>query len=208
LVSSTVLGVLVSGRGSNLQAILDAIREGKINAKIGVVISDKKDAFALQRVKGLGIATEVIERKDFATKRQFEEALVNTLCEHNVELVVLAGFMRLLGSDFISAYPGKIMNIHPALLPSFPGLNAQKQAIEYGVKMSGCTVHFVDEGMDSGPIILQQAVPVASSDTAETLAARILEVEHVLYPRAISLYCKGRLTLNGRQVVITDENVK
>jgi len=205
LVNSTVLGVLVSGRGSNLQAILDAINAGKINAKISVVISDKADTFALKRVAGLGIATAVIERKAFASKDQFEAALVAELKDHKVELVVLAGFMRLLGNKFISAYPGRVMNIHPALLPAFPGLNAQQQALDYGVKLSGCTVHFVDEGMDSGPIILQQAVPVESSDTEETLAARILEVEHILYPRAISLFCQRRLSLKNRQVVITDE---
>ncbi|MBP2649867.1 MAG: purN [Firmicutes bacterium] len=205
MVNSTVLGVLVSGRGSNLQAILDAINAGKINAKISVVISDKADTFALKRVAGLGIATAVIERKAFASKDQFEAALVAELKDHKVELVVLAGFMRLLGNKFISAYPGRVMNIHPALLPAFPGLNAQQQALDYGVKLSGCTVHFVDEGMDSGPIILQQAVPVESSDTEETLAARILEVEHILYPRAISLFCQRRLSLKNRQVVITDE---
>ncbi|MBP2655945.1 MAG: purN [Firmicutes bacterium] len=204
----TVLGVLVSGRGSNLQAILDAIGAGLLKAKIGVVISDNADAQALNRVAGLGIATAVIERKSFASKIDFETAIVAELKSHQTELVVLAGFMRLLGRNFISSFSGRVMNIHPALLPAFPGLEAQKQAINYGVKISGCTVHFVDEGMDSGPIILQEAVLVNTDDTVETLSKRILEVEHVLYPRALKLFCEGRLSIDGRRVIITDDDSK
>jgi len=207
-VNRTVLGVLVSGRGSNLQAILDAIGAGLLKAKIGVVISDNADAQALNRVAGLGIATAVIERKSFASKIDFETAIVAELKSHQTELVVLAGFMRLLGRNFISSFSGRVMNIHPALLPAFPGLEAQKQAINYGVKISGCTVHFVDEGMDSGPIILQEAVLVNTDDTVETLSKRILEVEHVLYPRALKLFCEGRLSIDGRRVIITDDDSK
>lgn len=201
----TVLGVLVSGRGSNLQAILDAILAGRIKAKIGVVISDNPAAQALKRVAGMDIATAVIERKKFATKSDFEKAIVAELSLHHVELVALAGYMRILGSEFISQFPGRIMNIHPALLPAFPGLDAQAQAIDYGVRVSGCTVHFVDEGVDSGPIILQEAVPVEEGDDAHTLAERILHVEHRLYPRAIRLYTEGRLKIVGRKVVITEK---
>lgn len=202
--SNTVLGVLVSGRGSNLQAILDAVQAGRIPAQISVVISDKADAYGLERARQAGIPAIVIERKPYESKAAFEQALVACLQEHQVELVVLAGFMRILGSDFISAYRGAIMNIHPALLPSFPGLHAQQQAIDYGAKVSGCTVHFVDEGMDTGPIILQQAVPVESGDTADTLAARILIEEHRLYPQAIALFCRGQLACDGRRVLIKE----
>lgn len=201
----TVLGVLVSGRGSNLQAILDAILAGRLRAKIGVVISDNPQAQALKRVAGMDIATAVIERKRFAAKSDFEKAVAAELSLHHVELVVLAGYMRILGSDFISRFPGRIMNIHPALLPAFPGLDAQAQAIDYGVRVSGCTVHFVDEGVDSGPIILQEAVPVEAGDDAHTLAERILHVEHRLYPRAIGLYAEGRLKIVGRKVVISEK---
>jgi phosphoribosylglycinamide formyltransferase-1 len=200
-----VLGVLVSGRGSNLQAIFDAIQAGRLKAKIGVVISDNPEALALKRMAGFGIATTVIERSRFANRENFEMAVAEELNVHHVELVVLAGFMRILSPQFVSLFRGRIMNIHPALLPAFAGLDAQAQAIDYGVKVSGCTVHFVDEGMDTGPIILQEAVPVKDDDTAQTLAERILHVEHVLYPRAISLYCEGRLRIEGRKVVITEK---
>ncbi len=201
----TVLGVLVSGRGSNLQAILDAILAERLKAKIGVVISDTPDALALKRVAGFDIATAVIERKKFADKRAFEQAITRELGLHHVELVVLAGFMRILSSEFIGQFAGRIMNIHPALLPAFPGLDAQAQAVRYGVRVSGCTVHFVDEGVDTGPIILQEAVPVAEDDDEHTLAERILHVEHKLYPRAIGLYCEGRLRIEGRKVLIGEK---
>lgn len=201
----TVLGVLVSGRGSNLQAILDAILAERLKAKIGVVISDSPDALALKRVAGFDIATAVIERRKFADRAAFEQAIAKELGLHHVELVVLAGFMRVLGSEFIGRFPGRIMNIHPALLPSFPGLDAQAQAVRYGVKVSGCTVHFVDEGVDTGPIILQEAVPVLDGDDEHTLAERILHVEHKLYPRAIGLYCEGRLRVEGRKVIISEK---
>ena len=198
----TILGVLVSGRGSNLQAILDAINADRLTAKIGVVICDNPEANALRKVAGTGIPTAVIERRNFAAKQEFEEAVIAQLDLHHVELVVLAGFMRILSPRFINRFPARIMNIHPALLPAFPGLDAQQQAIDYGVKVSGATVHFVDEGMDSGPIILQEAVPVETEDTVATLSERILHLEHRLYVRAIRLYCEGRIGIDGRAVKI------
>ena len=206
MTAKKALGVLVSGRGSNLQAILDAIHAGRLPlAKVGVVISDNPEAKALLRVRGMGIPTVVLERKAFADRTAYETALADELERHQVDLVVLAGFMRILSSCFIQRFPGAIVNIHPSLLPAFPGLDAQGQALRYGVKVAGCTVHFVDEGMDSGPIILQEAVPVESGDTTETLAERILHVEHRLYPRAIALFCEERLEIEGRQVHIRSE---
>lgn len=204
----TVLGVLASGRGSNLQAILDAIHAGSIAAEIAVVISDNPNANVLKRLAETGIPAIAIDRKQFATRAEFEAAIANQLNLHHVELVVLAGFMRILSPDFISLFSGYIMNIHPALLPSFPGLNAQEQALNYGVKVSGCTIHFVDEGMDTGPIILQEAVPVLDGDTPETLADRILQIEHKLYPKAVALYCEGRLRVEGRRVRIVEKGMR
>jgi phosphoribosylglycinamide formyltransferase-1 len=196
---------LVSGRGSNLHAIFDAIQAERLKAKIGVVISDNPDAQALKRIAGAGISTVVVQREKFASRGDFELAIAQELSLHHVELVVLAGFMRILGKEFIRMFPSRIMNIHPALLPSFSGLEAQAQSLAYGVKVSGCTVHFVDEGMDTGPIILQDTVPVHSEDTVQSLSERILHVEHVLYPRAIGLYCEGRLQVDGRRVIIKDK---
>ena len=203
-----VLGVLVSGRGSNLQAILDAINAGRLEAKIGLVISDNPEANALRRLGGLNIPTAVVERKNYKTKQDFEAALIAQLDLHHVELVILAGFMRILSPHFINRFPGRVMNIHPALLPAFPGLNAQEQAVCYGVKVSGATVHFVDEGMDSGPIILQEAVPVEDNDTVESLSERILHLEHKLYVRAVRLYCEGRISMEGRTVKILPPHKK
>ena len=197
-----VLGVLVSGRGSNLQAIVDAINSDRIVAKIGVVISDNPEANALRRVAGLDIPTAVVERKKYASKQEFEAAIIAQLDLHHVELVLLAGFMRILSPQFINRFPARVMNIHPALLPAFPGLDAQAQALRYGVKVSGATVHFVDEGMDSGPIILQEAVPVEDDDTVATLSERILHLEHRLYVRAVRLYCEERILMEGRTVKI------
>lgn len=197
-----ILGVLVSGRGSNLQAILDAINAGRLTAKIGVVISDNPSANALRRVAGAGIPTAVVERGNYSSKQEFEAALIAQLDLHHVELVVLAGFMRILSPLFINRFPGRVMNIHPALLPAFPGLHAQEQAVRYGVKISGATVHFVDEGMDSGPIILQEAVAVEDGDTVDSLSERILHLEHKLYVRAVRLYCEGRICVEGRTVKI------
>ena len=200
-----IIGVLVSGRGSNLQSIMDQIAVGELPVKIGIVISDKANAYALERARLAGIPSLVVERKNYPDKAAFEAAIDAALREANVELVVLAGFMRILGSGFVRAWSGRVMNIHPALLPSFPGLDAQAQALAYGAKVSGCTVHFVDEGVDSGPVILQQAVQVLSDDTEDTLAKRILEQEHRLYPEAIKLWAQGRLAVSGRRVTITGE---
>ena len=200
--SKTVLGVLVSGRGSNLQAIIEHIKNGDIKANIGVVISDQPGAYALERANAAGLEAVCVDRKMYGSRRDFENKVLAILKERHVGLVVLAGFMRILSGDFISHFSGRIMNIHPALLPSFPGLDAQGQAVRYGAKVSGCTVHFVDEGMDTGPIILQQAVPVEEDDTTETLAERILTEEHVLYPKAIRLFCDKKLIIDGRKVRI------
>ncbi|NCD09034.1 MAG: phosphoribosylglycinamide formyltransferase [Negativicutes bacterium] len=202
--SNHKVGVLASGRGSNLQSILDKIAMGSLPLEIAVVISDKADAFALERAEKAGIPNFAVIRKECADKKEFEEKIDAILREHGVELVVLAGFMRILGADFVSGWPHKIINIHPALLPSFTGLDAQGQAIRYGVKVSGCTVHFVDEGMDTGPIILQKVVQIADDDTEETLAAKILEQEHKALPEALSLWAAGKLVVQGRKVTVTN----
>ena len=195
-------GVLVSGRGSNLQAVLDRIADGYLPLEIGVVISDKADAYALERAANVGIKTVVVARKECASKEEFEDRIHAALVEAGCELVVLAGFMRILSGNFVSKWHNKIINIHPALLPSFPGLDGQGQALEYGVKFTGCTVHFVDEGTDTGPIILQKVVPVLDDDTHETLAARILEQEHKAMPEALKLWAEGKLVIEGRKVKI------
>lgn len=195
-------GVLVSGRGSNLQAILDRIADGYLPLEVKVVISDKADAYALERAAKAGIAAVVVSRKECAIKEEFENKIHAALTEAGCELVVLAGFMRILSGDFVNKWQHKIINIHPALLPSFPGLDAQGQALRYGVKFSGCTVHFVDEGTDSGPIILQKVVPVLDNDTEETLAARILEQEHLAMPEALKLWAENKLEIDGRHVKI------
>lgn len=193
-------GVLVSGRGSNLQAVLDRIADGYLPLEISVVISDKADAYALERAANVGIKTVVVARKECASKEEFEEKIHAALIEAGCELVILAGFMRILGGGFVNKWHNKIINIHPALLPSFPGLDGQGQALEYGVKFAGCTVHFVDEGTDSGPIILQKVVPVLDDDTHDTLAARILEQEHIALPEALKLWAEGKLVIEGRKV--------
>lgn len=195
-------GVLVSGRGSNLQAVLDRIADGYLPLEIGVVISDKADAYALERAANVGIKTVVVARKECASKEEFEDRIHAALVEAGCELVVLAGFMRILSGNFVSKWHNKIINIHPALLPSFPGLDGQGQALEYGVKFTGCTVHFVDEGTDTGPIILQKVVPVLDDDTHDTLAARILEQEHKAMPEALKLWADGKLVIEGRKVKI------
>ena len=198
------LGVLCSGRGTDLQSIIDAIDRGEVAAEIAVVLTDKPDAFALERASKAGIKVVCVNRKQFDGRESFEQALVGQLQAAGVTLVVLAGFMRILTPYFVRQYAGRIMNIHPALLPSFPGAHAHRDVLAYGVKVSGCTVHFVDEGTDSGPIILQAAVPVLDGDTEETLGARVLEQEHIIYPRAIQLYCEGKLEINGRHVHIVE----
>ncbi|MEA2087390.1 MAG: phosphoribosylglycinamide formyltransferase [Candidatus Caldatribacteriota bacterium] len=196
------IGVLASGRGTNLQAIIEAIKEGKIEGRISIVISDNPDAYALKRAKQHNIDTQYINFKEFKDREDYDKEIIKILEEKKIDLVVLAGYMRILSPYFIKMYKNKIMNIHPALLPSFPGLHAQRQAIEYGVKISGCTVHFVEEGVDSGPIILQKAVEVKDDDTEESLAERILKEEHKIYPQAIQLFSQGRLVIKGRKVFI------
>ena len=202
LVSERVLGILASGRGSNMQVILNNIHNGSLRARIGVVISDHTTAKVLEHAAAAGIPAVCIERKGFATKQDFEAAIAAELLKYEVELVVLAGFMRILGKHFIGMFPGRIMNIHPSLLPSFPGLHAHSQALTYGAKVSGCTIHFVDEGVDTGPIIMQQAVEILADDTADSLAERIIKVEHALYSKAIGLYCEQCLCIEGRNVKI------
>jgi len=199
------LGVLASGRGSNLQSIIDAAREGRIEALAAVVISDNRSAFALERARRSGIPAVFINPGGFSGREEYESAVVEVLRSHGVELVCLAGYMRLVGKVMLSAFPGRILNIHPALLPAFPGLHGQRQAWEYGVKFSGCTVHFVDEGVDTGPIILQAVVPVLDEDTPDTLADRILGQEHRIYPEAIRLFGAGRLKIAGRRVLVEKE---
>lgn len=194
------LGVMASGRGSNLQSIMDAAAAGKIKAEVAVVFSDNKDAFALERARKAGIPALHLNPRDFGSKDEYEKAVLKLLNEHGVQLVCLAGYMRIVGRVILDAFPNMVINIHPALLPAFPGLHGQQQAWNYGVKFSGCTVHFVDEGMDTGPIIIQAVVPVYDDDTADTLADRILEQEHKIYPEAIGLIAEGRLKLNGRKV--------
>lgn len=196
------VGVLASGRGSNLQAIMDACRAGKIPAKVVVVISDKERAYALTRAKKESIPSIYINPGSFSEKKEYEQAVLETLKKYGVELVCLAGYMRLVGKTILNAFPERIINIHPALLPAFPGLHGQKQALDYGVRFSGCTVHFVDEGCDTGPIIIQATVPVLNTDTEETLSERILEQEHRIYPEAIKLICEDRLKIVGRRVLI------
>lgn len=196
------IGVLASGSGTNLQAIIDRCHEGSIAAEIAVVITNNPGAGALDRASKAGIPTLCINHRDFTERESFDLAVVKALQEAGVELVALAGFMRIITQTFIDAFPERIINIHPALLPSFPGLNVQQQAIDYGARFSGCTVHFVDGGVDTGPIILQAVVPILPGDTAESLAARILEQEHKAYPRAIQLIAEGRVHVSGRQVNI------
>ena len=196
------LGILCSGRGSNLASIIEAIERGEIPGEIAVVIADKRDAYALERARAKGIPTVAVVYRDYAERADFERAMLDEMHAHGVTLVVLAGFMRILSPVFVHAYTGRILNIHPALLPSFPGAHAHRDALAYGVKVSGCTVHFVDEGMDSGPIILQASVPVMEDDTEETLAARVLEQEHRIFPEAIKLYVEDRLRTDGRRVHI------
>jgi phosphoribosylglycinamide formyltransferase-1 len=196
------LGVLISGSGSNLQSIIDNIEKGSLKAVIKIVISNKPDAFGITRAKKHGIPVAVVKNENFKNKEEYNLELVKILKDNGVDLVILAGFMRIMTPPFLKAFSGKIMNIHPALLPSFPGLHGQKQALEYGVKFSGCTVHFVDEGVDTGPIIIQSVVPVHDDDTEETLSARILKEEHKIYPQAIQLFANGRLEIKGRKVRI------
>ena len=200
------VGVLASGRGSNLQAIIDAIEAGTLHAQIVLVLSNKKDAQALERARKHGLTDVFLDPKPCAgqpdSREAYDRAILDVLRKHDVELVVLAGYMKIVTPVLITAYPNRIMNIHPSLLPAFPGLEVQKKAVDWGVKITGCTVHFVTEGVDEGPIIIQAAVPILDGDSAETLSARILEQEHRIYPRAVQLYAEGRLRVEGRRVCI------
>jgi phosphoribosylglycinamide formyltransferase-1 len=197
-----VIAVLVSGSGSNLQAIIDASERGDIPCRVGLVISNKADAYGPVRAKKHGIPTEVVSHRDFASREEFDARLVDIIRKSGAALVCLAGFMRVLTPVFVRAFPNRILNIHPALLPSFPGTHGPRQALTYGVRFSGCTVHFLDEGVDTGPVIVQGVVPVFDDDTEETLAARILVQEHRIYPMAIRLYFQGRLRIEGRRVLV------
>ncbi len=198
------IAVLLSGRGSNFRALYKATKEGKIPAEIVLVITDKKDAPGAESAREYGIETLYFRRKDYPDRVSFDMAIADAIEERNIDLICLAGYMRILTPEFVRRFKGRIMNIHPALLPAFPGLHAQKQAIDYGVRYSGATVHFVDEGVDSGPIILQAVVPVYQDDTEETLAERILKEEHRIYPEAVRLFFEGRLEIRGRKVFIRE----
>jgi len=196
------LAVLVSGNGSNLQAIIDAIESKTLNAVITCVVSNNPDAFALSRATKHGIPTVIHPNKSYPNRQEYDTALSNILREYETDLVILAGFMRILSEVMVNAFPHAIVNIHPALLPSFPGLHAQRQALDYGVRYSGCTVHLVDCGTDTGPIIIQAVVPVEENDTEETLSARIQKEEHRCFPETIRLFSEGKIQVNGRHVLI------
>lgn len=198
------IGVLASGRGSNFQSIIDSINSGFIKARIAVLITDNPEAYAIERAKNHNIESLIISPEDFSGKDSYYLHIAKELKSRNVELVVLAGFMRVVGKPLIKGFQNKIMNIHPALLPSFPGLHGQKQAVDYGVKISGCTVHFVDEGVDTGPIIIQAAVPAYENDTEDSLSERILKEEHKIFPLAIKLFSEGKITVEGRKVIIKE----
>jgi len=198
------LGILVSGGGTNLQSIIDHWERGTIDVDIKVVISNVPDAYALRRAEHHGIPSAVVDHREYPARQEFEKELIRILRSYDVELVALAGFMRVLTPHFIREFPMKIVNIHPALLPAFPGTHVQQKALDYGVRFSGCTVHFIDEGVDTGPIIIQAVVPVLPDDTAETLAERILQEEHKIYPQAIQLIAQEKLEISGRRVRIRE----
>ena len=203
------LGILASGRGSNLQAIIDAVEAGSLHARIALVLSNKREAQALERARRHGLPEVFLDPNPFAgrpdSREAYDHAVLDVLHKHDVELVLLAGYMRIVTPVLIHAYSNRIMNIHPSLLPAFPGLDVQHKALDWGVKLAGCTVHFVTDRVDEGPIIIQAAVPVLDGDTADTLSARILTEEHTIYPKAIRLYVAGRLRVEGRQVRISGE---
>ena len=202
------LGVLLSGRGSNLQAIIDAIEGGALSAEIAVVVSNKQEAAGLERARKHGVHVVWLDPKPLAgrpdSREAYDRAMLDVLRKYEVDLVLLAGYMKIVTAVLVAAYENRMMNIHPSLLPSFPGLDVQKKAIEHGCKIAGCTVHFVTEGVDEGPIIVQAAVPIVEGDTADGLAARILEQEHRIYPHAIQLYAEGRLRVEGRRVMVAE----
>jgi phosphoribosylglycinamide formyltransferase-1 len=194
------IGVLISGRGSNLQALVEAIAEGRLDAEIAIVISNRPDAGGLARARAAGLETLVLEHRGFASRDEFDQALARELQARGVSLVCLAGFMRLIGPRLLEAFPNAILNIHPSLLPAFPGVDAQRQALEHGVKVAGATVHLVTADLDAGPIVLQASVPVRDDDSVETLSARILIEEHRIYPEAVRLVLNGGWTIDGRRI--------
>ncbi len=196
------IGVLISGRGSNMVSIATACAAPDFPAEVAVVVADTPAAAGLEKAAAMGVATAVVAPGEFADRGAFEDALANTLAGHGAEGVCLAGFMRILTGRFLDRFPGKVLNIHPSLLPAFPGLDVQQKALDHGVRFSGCTVHFVTEAMDAGPIIVQAAVPVLEADDADALAARILEQEHSVYPEAVRLFAEGRLRVVGRRVIV------
>ncbi len=198
------LGVLVSGNGTNLQAVIDAVEAGVLDAEIRVVVSNNRGAFALERARRHKIRVEVLPNGALPSREDYDNRLVDVLMGYGVDLVVLAGFMRVVTPVLLNAFHMRILNIHPSLLPAFPGLNVQRKALDHGVRFSGATVHFVDEGVDTGPIIIQAVVPVFDDDTEETLSERILKEEHRIYPQAIQLFAEGRLEVRGRRVFIGD----
>jgi phosphoribosylglycinamide formyltransferase-1 len=200
------IGVLISGRGSNLQALIDAIDEGRLPARIAIVISNRVDARGLDRARAAGIETVVVDHRTFPARDAFDRVLANELRSHQVSLVCLAGFMRLVGAPLLEAFPNAILNVHPSLLPAFPGVESQRQALDHGVKVAGATVHLVTAELDGGPIVLQSAVPVRDDDTAETLAARILIEEHRIYPEAAKIVLGGGWTIEGRRFVRARES--
>ena len=202
--SKLIIGVLASGRGTNLQQILHDAEFGQLNVAVSIVVSNRESAQALSKAKAYGIPTIVVDPKTHASPEKYDQVILDALKDHGVELVVLAGYMKIVSPVLIEAYRNRMMNIHPSLLPAFPGLRAQMQALEYGVKVAGCTVHFVAEEVDAGPIILQATVPVEEHDTEESISARILEQEHQILPKALQLYSEGRLTVVGRRVVIAE----
>ena len=200
------IAVFISGRGSNFLALLKNIEKGVLkNCQIAVVFSNNPNAKGLEYAAEAGIKTIVIPSKNRSDRAEYDKEIINALSEYNIDLICLAGYMRIVTHELVDAYKNRIINIHPALLPSFPGLHAQKQAIDYGVKVSGCTVHFVDSGMDTGPVILQKTVPVYDNDTEDTLSERILEQEHTAYSEAVALYAAGRLKVSGRKVEVLDK---
>jgi phosphoribosylglycinamide formyltransferase-1 len=200
---SLTLGVLASGSGSNLQSILDACEAGRLDARVAVVVSDNADAYALERGRNAGAGAVVVDYAASANREEHDSKVVETLRAHGVNTVVLAGYMKLVTPVLLSAFPQRVINIHPALLPSFPGVHVHGEVIAHGVKFSGCTVHFVDAGMDSGPIIIQAVVPVRDDDTPDTLGARILREEHRIFPQALQYLAAGRLRIEGRRVLLT-----
>lgn len=199
------LAVLVSGSGSNLQAVIDRIESGALDARLRLVLSNKPQAFGLERARRRGIPAVCLEHGNFPDREAFDTEMARLIREHGADTVAMAGFMRMVTPRFLSAFPGRVVNIHPALLPSFPGVHGQRDAADYGVRFSGCTVHFVDEKMDNGPIIIQAVVPAYPGDDGKSLGARILELEHRIYPQALQWLAQGRLTVSGRKVLLTDE---